>query len=126
MGVHKERRMGEDGREKGTTVHPDDPAIPEHWHDQYLTENGVRDIIARYVVGGVLTYLGVMILSAMWAMSLRADVTQNAKDLERVRVEGTVPVQQIRNDLTRISTQMEGLSAELKDTRAALEKVKAR
>jgi len=115
-----------------------DDFVCDHWHDEYLTETGVnlllqrgqfvteskwKDLMARYIIGAVFGSLLALIGFGVFIMKMEGRVHANEVEISRVARDGSAPVANLRNDLTRLSTQMETLSSDLKETRQAIEKV---
>jgi len=120
MCVHKERRMGE--RAAGT-VHDDDVGVPEHWHDNYITREELKGIIARWAVGAVFSGLLVLGGIGIWAVRTGQQVDYDHIRMEEMRREGSLPVQQLKSDMAGLTLQLQQVSKQLAEIHDQIRKV---
>ena len=120
MCVHKERRMGE--RAVGT-VHEDDARVPEHWHDSYITREELKGIIARWAIGAVFSCLLVLGGIGIWAVRTGQQVDYDHIRMEEMRREGSLPVQQLKSDISSLTIQLQQVSVQLKEINERIQKV---
>ena len=110
------------------TPHPGEAYVCDHWHDDYVTEKHLGDLLSKWALKWIMSAIASAVLVVVWAVSLSGRVNAVEKSengiaarLEEVRQEGTIPIQQIRLDLRDVSAKMANLTAQLEQTQRALE-----
>jgi len=104
------------------TVHDDDADVPEHWHDNYVTRDELKGIIARWALGAVFSGLLVLGGIGIWAVRTGQQVDYDHIRMEEMRREGSLPVQQLKADIVGLTLQLQQVSKQLEGIHDQMQK----
>lgn len=80
-----------------------------------VTEEQLKGWMAKWLLSYLFAAVGGAVAVIVWATNLGGEVRQNTARIEQVRVEGTVPVQRLRQDMDSLRFEIRLLRQELQD-----------
>lgn len=80
-----------------------------------VTEEQLKGWLAKWLLTYALIGAGSAVAVIIWATNLGAQVASNTVRIEQVRLEGTVPVQRLRQDMDSLRFEIRLLRQELQE-----------
>jgi len=121
-------RYGDANGEGAAHAHGD--YVCDHYHDDYITEKRLGDVMSRWALKWVVGAIGSGVIIIVWALALAGRVTAVEKSdtamatrMEEIRREGSLPVQQLKSDISNLTLQLQQVSEQLRETKALIERV---
>lgn len=90
---------------------------PCNCHD---LERQVEATMARWFWRAAAAMVTVIVTVVIWAVRLEGKAEYNDRRIEEIRTEGSLPLNDLESKIEVLIFQMDGLTKDLKDTRAII------